>query len=105
MLVLRSLRCASIAPLLSVPGAAMFQFVTRLFRKQPAEVEQYHLPSDDPGLNPIVVEETEDIPMEEVVALNSRLLAPVNPLDPANMSARSRAVVEIKTGLNDLGDH
>lgn len=83
----------------------MFKFVTRLFRKQPAEFEQYHLPSDDPGLNPIVVEETEDIPMEEVVTLNSRLLAPVNPLDPANMSARSRAVVEIKTGLNDLGDH
>jgi hypothetical protein len=83
----------------------MFKFVTRLFRKQPAEIAEYQLPSDDPGLNPIVVEETEEIPMEEVVALNSRLLAPVNPLDPANMSARSRAVVEIKTGLNDLGDH
>jgi hypothetical protein len=78
----------------------MFKFVTRLFQKKAAE-PAYQLPSDDPELNPIVVDESEDIPMEEVVALNSRLLAPVVP----EMSARSRAVIEIKTGLNDLGDH
>jgi hypothetical protein len=78
----------------------MFKFVTRLFQKKPAE-PAYQLPSDDPGVNPIVVDESEDIPMEEVVALNSRLLMPVAP----EMSARSRAVVEIKTGLNDLGQH
>ncbi|MCB9895613.1 MAG: hypothetical protein H6839_14295 [Planctomycetes bacterium] len=84
----------------------MFKFVTRMFRKKHTEVETpYELPSDDPELNPILVEEHDEIPAEEVVMLNSRLLAPVNPNDPANMSARSRAVVEIKTGLNDLGQH
>ena len=84
----------------------MFKFVTRMFRKPAPETEPaYQLPSDDPELNPILVEDHDEIPPEEVVMLNSRLLATVNPNDPANMSARSRAVVEIKTGLNDLGQH
>ena len=84
----------------------MFKFVTRMFKKKQAEAEPYQLPSDDPELNPILVEEDGDeIPAEEVVMLNSRLLAPVNPLDPANMSVRTRAVVEMKNGLTDLGQH
>jgi len=83
----------------------MFKFVTRMFKKKPAEAETYQLPSDDPELNPILVEDGDEIPAEEVVMLNSRLLAPVNPLDPAGMSVRTRAVVEMKNGLTDLGQH
>jgi hypothetical protein len=86
----------------------MFKFVTRMFKKtedaQPEET--YQLPSDDPEVNPILVEDDgEEIPAEEVVMLNSRLLAPVNPQDPSSMSVRTRAVVEMKNGLNDLGSH
>lgn len=87
----------------------MFKFVTRIFRKKaPAAspAPEYTLPSDDPDTNPIIVEDDGVEPvMHEVAALNSRLLAPVDPLDPAGMSARTRAVVEIKSGLNDLGSH
>ncbi|MEZ5993638.1 MAG: hypothetical protein R3E76_14990 [Planctomycetota bacterium] len=86
----------------------MFKFVTRMFKKDETaqQEETYELPSDNPEVNPILVEDDgEEIPAEEVVMLNSRLLAPVNPLDPANMSVRTRAVVEMKTGLNDLGSH
>lgn len=86
----------------------MFKFVTRMFKKSETEAQEapYQLPSDDPEVNPILVEDDGDeIPAEEVVMLNSRLLAPVNPLDPSNMSVRTRAVVEMKTGLNDLGSH
>jgi hypothetical protein len=81
----------------------MLKFVTRMFKKKPVADAPYQLPSDDPELNPILIEEDGDeIPAEEVVMLNSRLLAPV---DPSGMSVRTRAVIEIKSGLNDLGSH
>lgn len=82
----------------------MFKKLTRMFRKKQEE-PTYELPSDNPEINPILVEDDDEIPPEEVVMLNSRLLAPVNPNDPSNMSVRTRAVVEMKTGLNDLGAH
>ncbi len=85
----------------------MFKIVTRMFRKKSDKTEaDYQLPTDDPELNPILVEDDGDEPREqEVAALNSQLLAPINPLDPAAMSVRTRAVVEMKNGLNDLASH
>lgn len=82
----------------------MFKKLTRMFRKKHEE-DVYELPSDNPEINPILVEDDDEIPPEEVVMLNSRLLAPVNPNDPSSMSVRTRAVVEMKSGLNDLGAH
>ena len=82
----------------------MFKKLTRMFRKKTVE-ETYELPSDNPEINPILVEDDDEIPPEEVVMLNSRLLAPVNPMDPSSMSVRTRAVVEMKNGLTDLGQH
>lgn len=82
----------------------MFKKLTRMFRKKQEE-STYELPSDNPEINPILVEDDDEIPPEEVVMLNSRLLAPVNPNDPSSMSVRTRAVVEMKNGLNDLGSH
>ncbi|MBZ0138041.1 MAG: hypothetical protein K8I27_16920 [Planctomycetes bacterium] len=83
----------------------MFKKLTRMFRKKTSHEAPYELPSDNPELNPILVEDDDEIPSEEVVMLNSRLLAPVNPMDPAGMSVRTRAVVEMKNGLTDLGSH
>jgi hypothetical protein len=83
----------------------MFKFVTRMMRKNKDHAE-YHLPSDNPEINPILVEEDgEDVTMEEVAVLNSSLLTPVMPDDPAGLSYRTRAIVEMKTGLADLGEH
>ena len=83
----------------------MFKKLTRMFRKKQEE-PTYELPSDNPEINPILIEDDgEEIPPEEVVMLNSRLLAPVNAQDPSSMSVRTRAVVEMKNGLTDLGDH
>jgi chromosome segregation ATPase len=85
----------------------MFKFVTRIFRKRSDNnAPEYRLPSDDPELNPILVEDDgEDLAVHEVAALNSQLLARVNPLDPAGMSVRTRAIVEMKNGLGDLASH
>lgn len=88
----------------------MLKFVTKMWKKKEDEEietqEGYELPSDNPELNPVLVEDDgEEIPEEEVVTLNSRLLAPVNPLDTSGMSVRTRAIVEMKNGLSDLGGH
>lgn len=80
----------------------MFKMITRMFRRKPAPVAEYQLPSDDPELNPLLIEEETDVSVRDVAMLNSRLLAPV---EPAAMSARTLAVVEIKNGLGDLASH
>ena len=84
----------------------MFKFVSRMFRKKKTGTPEYQLPTDDPELNPILVEEDGDEPLElEMAGVNSQLLATINPNDPANMSVRTRAVVEMKNGLSDLASH
>lgn len=85
----------------------MLQRITRWFRrsKPAAQVSApYELPSDDPSISPIVVEERDEVQLAEVASLNSALLSRVMP-DPAGVSVRTRAVVEIKSGLEDLGSH
>jgi len=85
----------------------MFKRITGWFRrKSPASVAlpQYVLPSDDPEISPIPVEDASDVQMAEVASLNSRLLSPVS-ADSAGWSVRTRAVVEMKNGLGDLGSH
>lgn len=85
----------------------MLKFVTKMWKKNEDGIdgESYELPSDNPELNPVLVEDDGDeVPEEEVVSLNSRLLAPIS-LDDAGMSVRTRAIVEMKNGLTDLGAH
>jgi hypothetical protein len=85
----------------------MLQRITRWFRRGKADrtVEQpYVLPSDDPEVSPIIVEEPDEVHLAEVASLNSALLARITP-DASGMSVRTRAVVEIKSGLEDLGSH
>ncbi|MHC4839871.1 MAG: hypothetical protein ACYTDT_02780, partial [Planctomycetota bacterium] len=87
----------------------MFKFVTKMFRKkpQPEAVEStYELPSDDPEINPVLVQEIGDsVQLQEVASLNSQLLAPVTPNAPSAMSVRTRAVFEMNNGIQDLSDH
>lgn len=75
-------------------------------RKAPASTtqSQYVLPSDDPEVSPIPIEDASDVQMAEVASLNSRLLSPVG-TDAAGWSVRTRAIVEMKNGLGDLGSH
>ncbi len=80
----------------------MFSMIKRMFRRKPSTVADYQLPSDDPELNPILIEDDSEIQLQEVATLNSRLLAPV---EQTGMSARTMAVVEIKNGLGDLASH
>jgi hypothetical protein len=84
----------------------MLNFMTKMFRKKDDTTEHYTLPSDDPEINPILVEDTgEDLALDEVASLNSQLLMPTPQIDAAGMSVRTRAVVEMKHGLNDLASH
>jgi hypothetical protein len=91
-------------------GTIMLKLVTRMFKKNTdtePTTEDYQLPTDDPEVNPILVEDDGDeVPHEEVASLNSQLLAPVNKaIDPAGLSVRTRAVVEMQHGLTDLASH
>lgn len=84
----------------------MLNFMTKMFRKKEETTEDYSLPSDDPELNPILVEDEEaQLSQREVASLNSQLLIPASQLDATGMSVRTRAVVEMKHGLNDLASH
>lgn len=85
----------------------MLQRITRWFRrnKSGAPVETpYTLPSDDPEVSPILVEDRSEVQLAELSTLNSALLARV-PAESPGYSVRTRAVVEIKSGLEDLGSH
>ncbi|MCC6573650.1 MAG: hypothetical protein IT462_07655 [Planctomycetes bacterium] len=86
------------------------KFITRLFKK-PVTVAKdigedtvvYMLPSDNPAMNPLQIHEAEGvIGAEDVATLNSRLLAPVG---GAGVSVRTRALVEMKNGFQDLASH
>jgi chromosome segregation ATPase len=85
----------------------MFKLVTRMFRKKTDKpAADYQLPTDDPEVNPILVEDDgEELAPQEAATLNSQLLVPINTLDPAAMSVRTRAIVEMKNGLGDLASH
>ena len=83
----------------------MFKSLKKMFGRQAAE-PVYQLPSDDPELNPILVtDESPEPGLDEIASLNSQLLVPAIPDNPGAASARSRAIVEMKTGLQDLGTH
>jgi chromosome segregation ATPase len=85
----------------------MIKFVTRMFKKDEREnTEDYQLPTDDPEVNPILVEDDgDDVPLQEIASLNSQLLAPADVQDPSGLSVRTRAVVEMQNGLTDLASH
>ncbi|MDC1142549.1 hypothetical protein OAU50_05625 [Planctomycetota bacterium] len=87
----------------------MLKFVTKMFRKKPEpQVSEpvYELPSDNPELNPVLVQEAGDsVQMQDVASLNSQLLATIPTSDSAGMSVRTRAVFDMKTGIQDLSDH
>lgn len=85
----------------------MLQRITRWFRRKQntARVDApYVLPSDDPEVSPIVVEEPDEVQVAEVASLNSALLSRITP-DQTGYSVRTRAVIEMKNGLGDLGAH
>lgn len=89
----------------------MFKFVTKIFSKKKTTEDtedvslNYELPSDDPGVNPVLIQEVGDsIQLQEVASLNSQLLAPAQ-IDGSGMSVRTMAVFEMKNGIHDLSDH
>lgn len=87
----------------------MFKFVTKIFNKKKTTEDlgtTYELPSDDPELNPVLIQDVGDsIQLQEVASLNSQLLATTDQTNQAGMSVRTMAVFEMKNGMTDLSDH
>lgn len=84
----------------------MLSFITRLFKKRPASMRvNYVLPSDNPDDNPVFVADGDSVELTEVASLNSRLLAPVDPMGMGGVSVRTRALIEMKNGFQDLATH
>lgn len=84
----------------------MLSFITRLFKKRPASMRvNYVLPSDNPDDNPVFVADNDSVELTEVASLNSRLLAPVDPMGMGGVSVRTRALIEMKNGFQDLATH
>lgn len=84
----------------------MLSFITRIFKKRPVSMRvNYVLPSDNPDANPVLVNDGDSIEIAEVASLNSRLLAPVDPMGLGGVSVRTRALIEMKNGFQDLSTH
>ncbi len=85
----------------------MLKFITRLFRKRSSSqpLDKYELPSDNPDSNPVIVVDEDGVDVTEVASINSRLLASVDSCGMPGMSVRTRALVEMKNGFQDLATH